>query len=301
MGTTAVTQITPVIIAQEAIGALVDSCPLIKAVTRDTSLEVSQAGLSVKIGKRGVLVANEKVSLEEVTNQAPALTASTVTLKHKEVTFTLEDITKTVAGVKTLDVGYMTDAMGALKEDMENSIALLFADTGLTLIGDGTTEFTEDLALAARKALTTLKAPQSDRYAALSPRQTNYALKLDRFTRADAYGMNGIIAKGALGMIQSFNAIESPFIPVTTGSGTAFEKGAFFHKYGIVLATRSLDTYAPAGSGVQIAVVEQDGIVFRVVMGYVKSKLATEITVDCLYGVNFLRKDLVLQLRTLNT
>lgn len=290
-----VAAVTPEVIANEALGMLTAEAQLINAVTHDTSLEAAREGQTVKIGKRGSIVANQKVGGNKVTLQQPAMTAAEATLEHWEVTFSLEDIVKTITkdGMQ-LDLGYIADAIGVLRETIESKIAALFADATLAEVGSATEEFGEDYALAARKALTDLKAPMADRYLALSSRQTNVALKIDRFTRADAYGKTGIIADGALGKIASFNVLESPFVPYTA----TVEKGGAFHKWGIALATRKLQSFVPEGVGVKIGFVEKDGIVFRTVISYNADVLATQITVDTLFGVGFLRKDLVIRVLT---
>lgn len=295
-----VSEVTPEVIGQEALGMLTADAALINAVSRDTSLEAAKAGQTVKIGKRGAVVANKKVGGNKVTLQNPSMTASEVSLEHWEVTFSLEDIVKTIVGDKMeLDLGYIADSIGVLREKIEEQIGALFADATLEEVGDGSTEFTEDIALEARKGLTDLKAPMAERYLALSSRQTNAGLKLDRFTRADAYGKTGVIADGALGKIASFNVLESPFVPYTEGVG-AVEKGAAFHKWGIALATRRMQSFVPQGVGVKIGFVEKDGITFRVVISYNADVLATQITVDTLFGVGFLRKDLVKRVLTKN-
>jgi hypothetical protein len=290
-----VADVTPEVIANEALGMLTADAQLINAVTRDASLEAAREGQTVKIGKRGSLTANQKIGGEKVTPQAPSMDAAEATLEHWEVTFSLEDIVKTITkdGMQ-LDLGYISDAIGVLREKIEEKIAALFADATLTEVGDADEEVSEDFVLAARKELTDKKAPQADRYLALSSRQTNVALKIDRFTRADAYGKSGQIADGALGKIASFNVLESPFVPVTA----TVEKGAAFHKWGIALATRKMQSFVPDGVGVKIGYVEKDGILFRVVISYNAQVLATQITVDCLFGVGFLRKDLVVRVLT---
>lgn len=293
-----VASVTPEIIANEALGMLTAEMQLANTISRDTSLEAAKAGQKVKIGTRGNVVANQKTAKEKVTVQEPAMGASEVTLEHWEVTFSLEDIVKTITkdGME-LDLGYISDSIGVLGEKIEEKIAALFADATLDEVGDGTTEYTEDIALAARKALTDEKAPQSGRFQALSSRQTNAALKLDRFTRADAYGKNGVIAEGALGRISSMDTLESPFVPYTA----SVEKGAAYHKWGMALATRRFQSYVPQGAGVKMAYVERNGITFRTVISYNADLLATQITVDTLFGVGFLRKDLVKRVLTLGT
>lgn len=290
-----VSAVTPEVIANEALGMLTAEMQIAKVISRDTSLEAAKEGQTVKIGKRGNLVANQKTAKNKVTLQEPAMDASEVTLEHWEVTFSLEDIVKTITkdGME-LDLGYIADAIGVLSEKIESKIAALFADATLEEVGDGTGEFSEDIALAARKSLTDDKAPQMGRSMVLSSRQTNAGLKLDRFTRADAYGKAGVIADGALGRIASFDTFESPFVPYTA----TVEKGAAFHKWGMALATRRMQSFVPDGVGVKIGFVEKDGITFRTVISYNPDVLATQITVDTLFGVGFLRKDLVKRVLT---
>lgn len=291
-----VAAITPEIIGQEALGMLTASMQLANLVTRDTSLEKAKAGKVVNIAKRGALVANQKVSGENVTKQSPAMDSVNLTLEHWEVTFSLEDIIKTITvdGME-LDMGCITDAIGVLVEKIESKIAALFADAGLTVVGDGTTELTEDMVLEARENLTNLKAPQTGRVIAASARQTTAALKIDRFTTADKIGSGQAIAEGALGKIHSFTFVESPFVPTTV----SLEKGSAFHKWGIALATRSLQTYLPKGfAGVQFGYVTKDDITFRVVMSYDPDGLSVQFTIDTLFAVGLMRDELVQRLLT---
>ncbi len=291
-----VADITPEIIGQEALGMLDAGLKLANLVTRDTSLEKARAGMTASVPMRGALVRNEKVSGENVTKQKPSISKKQVSLKHWEVTFSLEDMVKTITpqGLE-LDLGFIQDSLVVLCEGIESDIATLFATAGLTAIGDGTTALDENMVLEAGKTLTDLKAPQSGRAIAASTTQSMAAKKIDRFTAADKVGTGVALTTGVLGIIHGFQWVETPFVTAAAG----VEIGAAFHKYGIVLASREIQSFIPKGlGGVTMGVVEKDGIKFRVSISFDPNGLATQFTIDTLYGVDLLRDDLVLAVKT---
>ena len=286
--------IIPEVIAQEALGMLEADCPLIRNVTRDSELTPAKEGDTIRVTKRGTVEAKKKVKDTKVTMQRPSTDKVDIKLtEHYEVTFAIEDMVKSVQDSKiTLDLGYIADGIISLRETIEEKLAAL-ASSFTNSVGAVTTDVDNTQLLECRKKMTDNRAPQSDRALVLSSGQTNSVLTLDKFTDVSKYGPNQAVQEGVLGRIYKFNTFESLFNQSTGGSPAGVMNMAF-HKWALVLASRPVQTIN--ASGVQIAFVERDGLLFRVIIGYNQNYLATQITIDSLFGVGVMRPELGVKL-----
>lgn len=293
IGKVQVAEITPEIIGQEALAYLEAELHLTRNVARDFEYVDTKVGETVKVPKRGTLTANAKVGNTAVTVQNPSMDTVPVVLdQHWEVTFQLEDIARTLAqGGYEIDLGYISDAIQVLSEKVESSLAALAADMGTTL-GTAGTDITAGLIRTCRSTLTTARAPRTNRFLYLEPDQLNVLLAEAAFTDVSKYGSGMPVQEGEFGRIYGFRVFESIFT-VSDGSPVAVHNLAM-HRNAMVLATRPMAR--PKSPGVQVAYVEKDGIMLRVLFSYNGSLLADQITIDTLFGVAPLREELGINL-----
>lgn len=291
-------EITPEIIAQEALGVLKAKLHLAKNVTKEMEIvgnratETTKMGKVVSVPKLGSLSANAKSANSDFVIQQPDMDSVQVTISdHWEVTIGVDDYAQAVAD-RNIEDTYLGDMITALAEKVETKIAAQFANFSNTPI-DATTatkDTIEDYILQARKVLTDQRAPMDGRFGYWDTGAINLMLKNDRFTRVDAYGANASIQEGEVGKIHGFRNFESIFVP-SAGSPLVYSN-ALMHKRAIVLCMRPLPT--PRGGGVKVAVItdHESGLMMRALYSYNASKGFDQLTLDVLFGVGVLREEL---------
>jgi len=296
IGKVEVAEITPEIIGNEALNALEAELHLARNVARDSEYTNAKEGETIKIPKYGSLSSNLKAAGEKVTMQNPSMDKVEVSLdNHYEVTFAVEDIAKTLAtGKIQIDVGYIAQAIQVLGEDIEEALASLYSSMGANL-GTGGTDITDAVLRSCRSGITSERAPKSSRFLFLDPDQLNVVLGLDKFVNAEKYGSKQPVQEGEFGRIYGFTVMESLFAQ-TSGSSPVTTHNLAFHRNAMVLATRPLAR--PMAKDVQVAYVEKDGIIFRILISYNADLLADQITIDCLWGVGTLREEFGIDLRS---
>lgn len=295
-----VSEITPEIIAQEALTVLSSQLALARNVTKEAELVgTDKASQSVKQGdvvsvpKTGALVANQKTAGQSVTLQDPSMDKVQITVdQHWEVTIAPEDVAQAVADRNIQDT-YLGDMINALAEKIETLIAGQFANFSNDAIDatGATADTIEDYILQARKTLTDNRAPMVGRFGYWDTGAMNLMLKNDRFTRVDAYGANAAIQDGEVGKIHGFRNFESIFTPSDGGSPATYSN-ALMHRRAICLAMRPLPT--PRGGGVKVSVITDpvSGLSMRALYSYNADLLADQLTLDVLFGVGTLRDEL---------
>ena len=149
-----------------------------------------------------------------------------------------------------------------------------------------------------RKALVDAKAPKlAPKYLYLSSNAVNDLLALDRFTSVEKYGANTTIMDGELGKIHGFRCFESQNVQ-TSGSPSIYHCLAYTRD-AMVLAMRPLPV-ADAGMGVKQSVISdaQSGLGIRVSYTWNNDYLATEVTLDVLFGVAAMRSEHLIDFTT---
>lgn len=286
------------IIANQALDVLQANLFLAKRIRRDYEAEVATYGKVVQIPKFGTLSANDKVAGSSRTNQDVTSTSVSVTLnKHKEATFTIDDVEKAFSRNDLLQ-GYVNSGMTAILEAVEADIFALYS--GLS-VSEGTagTDITDTLLRTLRKDLVDAKAPKDANWTlAVATKDYSAMLGIDRFTEADKIGEKGVIADGALGKAYNFNVFESQIAP-ETGAAPVNTHGLAFHKDFAALVVRDLPSI-PEGLGSVSAVVAdaESGLSVRVRMNYDADTGGVAVTVEILYGVAEIRDELGIHLLT---
>lgn len=279
----------PTLVAQKALGYFGAYMNLARTVARDFEYEPATYGATINVTKRGTLTANNKTAGDTFTKQNPTLTKVSVTLnKHKEVTILIDDVTKVLERMSTLE-GYAQDAAIVLAEAVETDLASLHASIENTRTFTATSTATKDAAmLALRRYFVTSKVPLTEKkYLYADSTLINELLEEDKYTRADALGKQGVIEQGALLNIYGFNIFESQVVQ-TSGSPVAYHNLAYT-KDAFVLASRPLPS-VPNGFGAVSTVVNSPDINLgiRVVSSWDTDLGAMKITLDLLYGVAIL-------------
>lgn len=292
-----VAEITPEIIAQEALTVLAAELHLARNVTKESDivdrskLGAVAMGDVVNVPITGALVANQKSQGGEVSVQDPSMDKVQISIdQHWEVTIAPEDYAQATADRNIQDT-YLGDMIRALAEQIETKLATVAQGFSTHAAIDATSGIDEDDYLEIRKRLTQSRAPMSDRFVYLDSGAVNSTLKIDRFTAVEKYGANTIIQDGELGKIHGSRVLESIFVPDDGGSPATYNNIAM-HKRALVLCMRPLPT--PRGGGVKASVIVDpvSGLAMRVLYSYNANKLADQVTLDVLFGAGILRDEL---------
>lgn len=288
----------PTIIAQSALGRLKSYLNVAQRVSRDSDWTTATVGQTIQVPKRGAVVANDKTAGNTFTKQNPTATNVEVTLDtHKEVTFTIDDVTKVLENQNT-QMGYGEDGAIAIAEAIESSLLDLHPSISNTITFDNTSEATiESSLLNMRKWFVDQKNPMTEKkYLVVGSQMYNDILDTDKFSRYDARGTGEQITSGKLIDAYGFEIFESQLIP-TSGSPVAYHNIAF-SRNGLVLASRPLPR--PEGFGGRYAVINDPdlGLSLRTLFWYNADIGAHQLTIDVLYGVAILDDRKVLEVES---
>ncbi len=288
----------PTMVAQEAIGRLKSYLNVAKRVAKDSELITASFGQTIQVPKRGAVVANDKTAGNVFTKQNPTATNVSVTLnKHKEVTFTIDDVTKVLENQNTIN-GYGEDGAIAIAEAIESDLFGLHPSITNTMTFDNASEATiETSMLNIRKWFVDQKNPMTEpRFLVVASTVYNDLLDTDKFSRYDARGTGEQITSGQLIRAYGFEIFESQLVP-TSGSPVRYHNVAFT-KNGLVLASRPLPK--PEGFAGRVAVINDPdlGIAVRTLFWYNADLGAHQLTLDVLYGVAILDNRKVLEVES---
>lgn len=288
----------PTIVAQEALGRLKSYLNVAKRVSRDSDYATASFGQTIQVPKRGAVSANDKTAGNVFTKQNPTGTNVEVTLnKHKEVTFTIDDVTKVLENQNTIN-GYGEDGAIAIAEAIESDLLGLHPSIGSTVTFDDASATNIDTSmLNIRKWFTDQKVPMTEqKYMVVGPTVFNDLLSTDKFSRYDARGNGQSITDGQVLRTYGFEVFESQLVP-TSGSPVAYHNIAFTRN-GLVLASRPLPR--PEGFGGRYAVINDPdlGLSMRTLFWYNADLGAHQLTIDVLYGVAVLDERRVLEVES---
>lgn len=269
------------IVAAQALGYLKANTVLAQIVNRDYDNEVAAHGRVLNIPIRGSLTANAKATDTATTKQVPEDSKVAVTMSnHYEITFLLEDVAQAFTR-PDLMMGYTEDSLKVLAEKIDSTIAALYS--GFSQSIDASAGLSEANFRNARRLLNAAKAPMADRWAVLHEDAEYEALGIERIVAREFGDEGTALREGAIGRFAGFNVVMSQNITVATTC-----KNLFMHKNAAVLVTRPLPA-PPAGSGVISRVMSEDDIGVRVTIGYNMDYMATQVTIDALWGVAEMR------------
>lgn len=288
----------PTIIANKCLQRFPAYLSLARTVARDSDYVTAKQGETIQVDKTGAVTANDKTAGNVFTKQNPTGTSVSVTLnKHKEVTFTIDDVTKVLENQDT-QMRYGEDGAIALAEAVETSLAQLHPSISSTITWDRTSATTIDASLLLlRKWFTDQKVPKTEqRYLYVDSTVFNDLLGVQKYTDQSWRGANNTVADGQMIKTYGFEISESQMIEVT-GSPVAYHNLAYT-RGGLVLASRPLPS--PVGFGGNYAIVNDPsiGLALRTLFWYNADLGAHQLTIDLLYGVNVLDVRRVVELES---
>lgn len=278
----------PTIIAQKALQRFAAYMNLARTVSRDSAWTTATQGATIQVPKTGAVSANDKTAGVNFTKQNPTGTNVSVTLnKHKEVTFTIDDVTKVLENQDT-QMRYAQDGAIALVEAVESDLLALHPSVENTVTWDRTSATTVDVSmLRIRKYFTENKVPKLEqRQLYVDATIYNDLLSTDKFSRYDARGTGEQITSANVMKAYGMDVWESQLIP-TSGSPVAYHNLAYTQN-ALVLASRPLPR--PEGFGGNYAVINSPeiGLSLRTLFWYNADLGAHQLTIDLLYGVAIL-------------
>lgn len=288
----------PTIISNKCLQRLASYFQVAKTVSKDSDWTTASQGQTIQVAKTGAVQANNKTAGQNFTKQNPTGTNVDVVLdQHKEVTFTLDDVTKVLENQDT-QARYADDGAIAIAEAVENSLLALHPSVENTKTWDRTSATTVDNSLLAiRKYFTDQKVPVLEqKYFVCEPRIYNDLLGQQKYTDASWRGQNDAVDEGRMLKVYGILISESQLIPVT-GSPVAYHNLAYARN-GLVLASRPLAR--PDGFGGRFSIVNDAniGISVRTLFWYNADLGAHQLTIDLLYGVAVLDQRRVLEVES---
>ncbi|MGA7730343.1 MAG: P22 phage major capsid protein family protein [Chloroflexia bacterium] len=277
----------PEIWGQKAIKVLRANTVMGRLVSRDTdySNEFSKGDV-LNIPYPGTFTAQDKAADTPVTLQTPSGGATVqVTLnKHKHVSFLLEDVAAAQANDFAMD-RYIDAAVAPLAEAIDSD--LLALATGFSVsVGTFGTDLTAATIRAAAKALDDAKVAQSKRHLVMGSKD-KWALMADSaLATYFAYSKPEVITNGSIGRLYGLDLHMSQLIVVDTVPAPDEADNLAFREDAIMLAMRKMRS-PEKGTGAKVAHITDptSGYIIRVVWAYNATYLATQVTLDVLYGV----------------
>lgn len=298
MTTTTDAVFIPTIISQKCLQRFGAYLNLAKTVGRNSDWTTATEGTVLSIPKTGAVTANDKTQGNVFTKQAPTGTNVNVTLnKHKEVTLTIDDVTKVVTNQDT-QMRYGNDAAIALAEAVETTVAELHPQISATITWDRTSATTIDASLLKiRKYFTDQKVPKLEqRYFYVDSTLFNDLLGVQKYTDQSWRGANNTVAEGQMIKTYGFEIWESQLIPVT-GSPVAYHNLAYT-KDAFVLASRPLPR--PEGFGGMYSIINDPltNVSLRTLFWFNADLGAHQLTLELLYGVGVLDQRRVVEVES---
>ena len=286
----------PTIIANETLGALKNYLQLGRTVAKDSELTTSEVGKIIQVPKRGALSANQKNESSDVTVQQPTGTSTNVTLnQHWEVTFAEEDFTRVLQQPGSTLPGYVEDAVIALAEKIETVLAQLHPSVVHTITA-ASPPVLGDMNKVREKMVNNKVPLLATKFAYLHPSVVTALLNVGAFSNPQFAENNRPLFEGAIARLYGMDIFEGQLVQAT-GSPVAYHS-LIYTRNALVLASRPLPQIDPS-LGVQSAVVQDDnGIALRLIRSYNASKLATQVTLDVLFGAAVLDDRLVVELES---
>lgn len=288
----------PTIISQKCLQRLAAYLSVTKNVSKDNEWTTARVGQVISVPKTGAVVANDKTAGNVYTKQNPTGTNVNVTLdQHKEVTITIDDVTKVLENQDT-QMRYANDGAIAIAEAIEAKVLSLHAQIQNTITWDRTSATTIDASLLkVRKFFTDQKVPLLEqRFMNVDSTVYNDLLGVDKYTRFDARGDASAILNGE--QLKTYGLLigESQIIP-TTGSPVAYHNLAYTRD-AFIVASRPLGM--PQGFGGNAAVINDPltGLSLRTLFWYNADLGAHQLTIEVLFGVSILDQRRVVEIES---
>ena len=288
----------PEIWANSALEILRSNIVLTPRVYSDSDVASFSVGDVLHIPYPGTLAASPKSAGTAYTLAQPTgETEVQVALNsHEAVSFIVEDIVRAQSN-QDLIRNYSEAAAIALAEKIETD-GFAVADGGTQTIGTFGTDLDRADFVAAWKKMTDNKAPQNDRYAVISTKDTAAVLLDDDLKELIAFNRPSAVSTANLGPLYSFDTFTSQLVPAVAATPVQ-TSNIFWRRDGLICAFRGLPE-PPAGSGAVAANVRdpESGVVLRSVMAYDATYGGVRVTIEALYGWKILREEKLLVVKS---
>jgi hypothetical protein len=285
------------LIGVRALPALLANLVMGNLVNRDYEPEMGNTGDVINVTIPPVLIANNIAEGGTVQTQNPSLGNAQITLNtHVEASFQIPDVTKVLAYPDLMDV-YMKPAVNAVATKVESDLLNLWPlFTANPQLG-ATSAMDESRIDAAETQLFVNDVPQADpKFLVISANAAGSMRQISRFTEAQTIGPDqkgdAILSAympggspGLFGKIKDFFVFRSQLVALSTNY-----KNIAFHRNAIGLVMRRLPTPLP-GTGAIAEYIELGNFGFRILLSYQPGTLASQVTVDGLYGCGPLRNN----------
>ncbi len=220
---------------QDLIAALVQkelkaSSILINFVN-DVSSFAIKGSKSISFPKLGSLTAADRASGVAGDAQTAAATADKLDLNLTPYVAYIVDPNDEIQSTLNWEMEMAKLAASAHSRYVDAAIVTALKLHGIEVSAPG--DITRDLILEMREGLNKNFAPKGSRYLVVAPDQETAMLKIDEFTQAQIYGMNGNIASGEIGRVYGIPVIVHDaladgefFMFAKEGLNIGFQKGA---------------------------------------------------------------------------
>lgn len=193
-------------------------------------------------------------------------------ISDQELSLELEDFARQIGRIQVDAVA--TGAEDELAGEMNGLTAdYSFANT----VSDSDTE---DQILQAREDLSNAKAPNGDRFFAVSPDIATRILNVDKFVQVDQSGSDQALRNAVIGRLYGFTFVESPGL--TAGTAVAYHRSGFAMANRTPVRPRGVSESSTASSG---------GIGLRHIFQYVPTKLSDASVVSTFAGAAAVYED----------
>jgi len=261
------------------------------AVLTDTDkLEFKDKGQSADILIPSALTVHDFDGTSDVVKQEPELAKKTITLDTlKDVTFTIPSSVMGAANRFDLLSKFAREASRAIAKDVDTAIALEYANAGST-IGDGSTGWTEDLVLSARKSFNAASAFEENRFIVCKDDTSFYKTGMisakDKVVVVDGGNVRSI---KDIPEYAGFRIITSPYIQTVDSKN----RDLVVQENGIIFVNRPLEK--ENSNTIEMSVLEQNGITMRTTYWYDPNKKQKVLSTDILYAVQTIEDSLVIE------
>lgn len=281
----------PEIWAQEVLNRLRANIVLARIVRRDYSSQVAQRGDTVNIP---VPITLSAFDVGDTGTQNVTLTTKQVVLnKFKHVPIKVDDLALAQTAPNLME-DLTNAAAQALTAAIEADLFALYTAASAN-VGTAGTDITAATVRAAKKTLDDNKAPQTDRYLVVSPKDHISLMGDSSLAPFFAQANPEAIRQGTLPNLYGFQVAMSQMVPVVTGTPNTTYNLAL-HRDALVLVTRPLP--APMDGTPSVVVTDTEaGLSFRLTLSYDVLGKAHTISVDVLYGVAAIRPELLVQVK----
>jgi P22 coat protein - gene protein 5 len=202
--------------ALEALNVLRNSIVLARNVAKDVDYEeAGWVGKALNIPYPGTFTAQDKTAGNPVTAQAPngGATVSLTLSKHKVVDFLVEDAAAAQSNADLLQ-RYVQPAVVALAEQFESDLFAVANALQGGVVGTAGVNLTASTLYAARRQLNINKAPQTDRFAIVSPKDEIALLQDSTLATFFAFSRPEDIEEGMIAKpIAGFKPYMSQIVP----------------------------------------------------------------------------------------